>query len=93
MADEDKVEHVSTEANVTTAMECKDIFVDGVVGAMVRDGVVRINLVNTRYNVDGTDIEHAVVARLIMSRSGVRNLHSALESVLGKLTRSGERRQ
>jgi hypothetical protein len=78
-------------ATITTAPECRDIFVDGVVGAMVRDGVVRVNLVNTRYNFDGSAVEHAVVARMVMSRSGVRNLHAALEKLMGRLTRADDR--
>lgn len=77
-------------AHIVIAPECQDIFVDGVIGAMVRDGVVRINLVNTRFNIDGSQVEHAVVARMIMSRSGVRNLHAALEKLMGRLTRSGD---
>ncbi|MBT5266489.1 MAG: hypothetical protein HOL85_16760 [Rhodospirillaceae bacterium] len=70
---------------------CPDIFVDGVVGAMVRDGVVRINLVNTRFDAHDGAAEHAMVARMFMSRSGVHNLHAALEKVLGQLQRSGDR--
>ncbi|MBT5266846.1 MAG: hypothetical protein HOL85_18560 [Rhodospirillaceae bacterium] len=91
MSETDQSGGESKAAHVSTATDCTDLFVDGVMGAMVRDGVVRMNLVNTRYNVEGTDVEHAVVARMIMSRSGVRNLHSALESIMSKLTRSGDR--
>ncbi|WP_193182533.1 hypothetical protein [Nisaea sediminum] len=81
------------QPNIVIAPECQDIFVDGVIGAMVRDGVVRINLVNTRFNIDGSQVEHAVVSRMIMSRSGVRNLHAALEQLMGRLTRSADGRR
>ena len=91
MSDTTSTENPISKAQITTAPECRDIFVDGVVGAMVRDGVVRINLVNTRYNFDGSAVEHAVVARMVMSRSGVRNLHAALERLMGRLSRSTDR--
>lgn len=71
--------------------DCHDVFVDGVIGATVRDGIVRLNLVNIRPTSDGSDQEHAVVTRLILSRSAVRNLHSALGQLMGRLTRNGDR--
>ncbi len=90
MSDDSDTGTKAPKAQIVTAPECRDIFVDGVIGAMIRDGVVRINLVNTRYNVDGSAVEHAVVARMVMSRSGVRNLHAALGKLMGRLTRAGD---
>ena len=90
MSDDSESGTKAPKAQIVTAPACRDIFVDGVIGAMIRDGVVRINLVNTRYNVDGSAVEHAVVARMVMSRSGVRNLHAALGKLMGRLTRAGD---
>lgn len=56
---------------------------------MVRDGVVRLNLVNTRYDFHGAAVEHAVVARLIMSRSGARNLQTALSQLASRMPQDG----
>lgn len=79
------------ELEIVVDADCRDIFVDGVVGAAVRDGIVRMNLVNIRSAHDGSGQEHAVVARLILSRSAVRNLHNALGQLMGRLYRREDR--
>lgn len=75
------------QVTITVNSDCRDIFVDGVIGATVRDGIVRLNLVNIHSSPDGNGLEHAVVARLILSRSAVRNLHNALDQLMGRLYR------
>lgn len=92
MSEQDQ--RASRSAGVTIVVDphCADIFVDGVVGATVRDGIVRMNLVNIRTRADGSDQEHAVVGRLILSRSAVRNLHTALGQVMSGLSRREDRR-
>jgi len=75
--------------------DCRDLFVDGVGGTMVRDVVVRLNLLNTRYDFPGAAAEHAVVARLIMSRSGTQPTNLALATCLQDASgrRHGDRRR
>jgi hypothetical protein len=91
MSEQDQ--RASRSAGVTIVVDphCADIFVDGVVGATVRDGIVRMNLVNIRTTADGSQQEHAVVGRLILSRSAVRNLHTALGQVMTGLSRRDDR--
>ena len=76
-----------TNVTITVNPDCRDIFVDGVIGATVRDGIVRMNLVNIHTSPDGNELEHAVVGRLILSRSAARNLHNALCQLMGRLYR------
>jgi hypothetical protein len=76
-----------TDVKITINPDCRDIFVDGVIGATVRDGIVRMNLVNIHASANGNDLEHAVVGRLILSRSAARNLHNALGQLMGRLYR------
>lgn len=91
MSEQDQPTGIPENVTIVIDPDCRDVFVDGVIGATVRDGIVRLNLVNIRPTSDGGDQEHAVVARLILSRSAVRNLHSALDQLMGRLTRGGER--
>ena len=65
----DQERRAATPADVTVVMDpnCQDIFVDGVIGATVRDGIVRMNLVNLRSTPDGRSQEHAVVGRLLLT--------------------------
>ena len=89
MSDTQSTEPGGTAVNIVLDADCRDLFVDGVGGAMVRDGVVRLNLVNTRYDFHGAAVEHAVVARLIMSRSGARNLQTALSQLASRMPQDG----
>lgn len=81
----------ASDIKIVVDPNCTEIFVDGVIGATVRDGIVRMNLVNMRSTADGQAQEHAVVGRLILSRSAVRNLHNALGQVMEGLFRRGDR--
>ena len=81
----------AADIKIVVDPDCAEIFVDGVIGATVRDGIVRMNLVNMRSTPDGQGQEHAVVGRLILSRSAVRNLHNALGQVMEGLFRRGDR--
>jgi|GEM_PF-719608 len=81
----------TSDIKIVVDPNCTEIFVDGVIGATVRDGIVRMNLVNMRSTPDGQGQEHAVVGRLILSRSAVRNLHNALGQVMEGLFRRGDR--
>jgi len=85
MSDAQSSDTDGPSVNIVLDAECRDLFVDGGGGAMVRDGVVRLNLVNTRYDFHGAAVEHAVVARLIMSRSGARNLQTALSQLNSRM--------
>ena len=89
MSDTQSTDPVVPTVNIVLDADCRDLFVDGVGGAMVRDGVVRLNLVNTRYDFHGAAVEHAVVARLIMSRSGARNLQTALSQLASRMPQDG----
>ncbi|MDA1311054.1 MAG: hypothetical protein O2985_15805 [Proteobacteria bacterium] len=89
MSDTQSTEPGGPAVNIVLDADCRDLFVDGVGGAMVRDGVVRLNLVNTRYDFHGAAVEHAVVARLIMSRSGARNLQTALSQLASRMPQDG----
>jgi hypothetical protein len=89
MSDTQSTEPGGPAVNTVLDADCRDLFVDGVGGAMVRDGVVRLNLVNTRYDFHGAAVEHAVVARLIMSRSGARNLQTALSQLASRMPQDG----
>ncbi|NQW10458.1 MAG: hypothetical protein HQ481_11330 [Alphaproteobacteria bacterium] len=91
MSEQDQPTNTPEGVTIVIDPDCRDVFVDGVIGATVRDGIVRLNLVNIRPSLDGSDQEHAVVSRLILSRSAVRNLHNALGQVMGRLTRDGDR--
>jgi len=86
MSDQDQ-DQSQPSLTVTVANDCPDIFVDGVIGATVRDGIVRMNLVNIHSTPTGEGLEHMVVGRLILSRSAVRNLHNALGQLMGRLYR------
>ena len=37
-----------SDIKIVVDPHCSDIFIDGVIGATVRDGIVRMNLVNIR---------------------------------------------
>jgi hypothetical protein len=50
MGDTQSTEPGGPAVNIVLDADCRDLFVDGVGGTMVRDGVFRLNLVNTRYN-------------------------------------------
>jgi hypothetical protein len=82
MGDTQSTEPGGPAVNIVLDADCRDLFVDGVGGTMVRDGVFRLNLVNTRYNFPGAAVEHAVVTRLIMSRSGAQPANRALAACL-----------
>lgn len=93
MSDQDRPAGPPADITVVVDPNCTDIFVDGVIGATVRDGIVRMNLVNLRSTADGRAQEHAVVGRLLLTRSAVRNLHNALGQVMNGLYRRDDRRQ
>lgn len=93
MSDQERPAGPSADITVVMDPNCADIFVDGVIGATVRDGIVRMNLVNIRSTPDGRAQEHAVVGRLLLTRSAVRNLHNALGQVMNGLYRRDDRRQ
>ena len=93
MSDQERPAGQASDIEVVVDPRCTEIFVDGVIGATVRDGIVRMNLVNIRSTPDGREQEHAVVGRLILSRSAVRNLHKALGQVLNGLQRRDDRGQ
>lgn len=93
MSDQERPAAPPAEVTVVVDPNCADIFVDGVIGATVRDGIVRMNLVNLRSTPDGRGQEHAVVGRLLLTRSAVRNLHNALGQVMNGLYRREDRRQ
>ncbi len=91
MSDQERPAGQGSDIAVVVDPRCTDIFVDGVIGATVRDGIVRMNLVNIRSTPDGRQQEHAVIGRLILSRSAVRNLHKALGQVINGLSRREDR--
>lgn len=91
MSDQERPVGPPADIKIVVDPHCADIFVDGVIGATVRDGIVRMNLVNIRSKPDGREQEHAVVGRLILSRSAARNLHNALGQVMGGLYRREDR--
>ncbi len=91
MSDQERPAPAPSDIKIVVDPQCAEIFVDGVIGATVRDGIVRMNLVNMRASADGQGQEHAVVGRLILSRSAVRNLHNALGQVMEGLFRRGDR--
>lgn len=91
MSDQDRPAGPPSDISIVIDPNCADIFVDGVIGATVRDGIVRMNLVNIRSTSDGREQEHAVVGRLILSRSAARNLHNALGQVMNGLYRREDR--
>lgn len=91
MNDQERPAGVPSDIRIVVDPDCTEIFVDGVIGATVRDGIVRMNLVNMRSTPNGLGQEHAVVGRLILSRSAVRNLHNALGQVMQGLFRREDR--
>jgi len=91
MSDQERPSGAPSDIKIVVDPQCAEIFVDGVIGATVRDGIVRMNLVNMRSTPDGQAQEHAVVGRLILSRSAARNLHNALGQVMQGLFRRGDR--
>ncbi len=91
MSDQERPTGIPSDIRIVVDPQCTEIFVDGVIGATVRDGIVRMNLVNMRSTPDGQHQEHAVVGRLILSRSAVRNLHNALGQVMAGLFRREDR--
>ena len=93
ISDQERPVGQGSDIEVVVDPRCTDIFVDGAIGATVRDGIVRMNLVNIRSTPDGRQQEHAVIGRLILSRSAVRNLHKALGQELNGLNRREDRAQ
>lgn len=91
MPDQQQPAGPPSDIKIVVDPHCSDIFIDGVIGATVRDGIVRMNLVNIRSKPDGREQEHAVVGRLILSRSAARNLHNALGQVMSSLYRREDR--
>ena len=59
MSDQERPVGQGSDIEVVVDPRCTDIFVDGVIGATVRDGIVRMNLVNIRSTPDGRQQEHA----------------------------------
>ena len=63
----------------------REIYIDGIVGGMVKDGVVRLNLFEDIQNFAEDALVRRVVARLVMPVSLVSGMHTMFGDMLRQM--------